>query len=136
MKHCIKILSLSFILLFILSCGNKNDPTVKLDKYTGRYEGVLNTIQNTRQLETNKCTLIVNEDSSIEIIIEGGNIRDDRVTISKEELTKVEDNSYTAEKNGKKYSFAFYDTYMNLTINNTDNTTNFIIFLKNYFLRL
>ncbi|ANN63695.1 hypothetical protein SZ47_02885 [Brachyspira hyodysenteriae] len=123
MKHCIKILSLSFILLFILSCGNKNDPTVKLDKYTGRYEGVLNTIQNTRQLETNKCTLIVNEDSSIEIIIEGGNIRDDRVTISKEELTKVEDNSYTAEKNGKKYSFTFYDTYMNLTINNTDNTT-------------
>ncbi|KLI53404.1 hypothetical protein A9X81_06705 [Brachyspira hyodysenteriae] len=123
MKHCIKILSLSFILLFILSCGNKNDPTVKLDKYTGRYEGALNTIQNTRQLETNKCTLIVNEDSSIEIIIEGGNIRDDRVTISKEELTKVEDNSYTAEKNGKKYSFAFYDTYMNLTINNTDNTT-------------
>lgn len=98
MKHCIKILSLSFILLFILSCGNKNDPTVKLDKYTGRYEGALNTIQNTRQLETNKCTLIVNEDSSIEIIIEGGNIRDDRVTISKEELTKVEDNSYTAEK--------------------------------------
>lgn len=123
MKHCIKILSLSFIFLFILSCGNKNDPTVKLEKYTGRYEGVLNTTQNTRQLITNKCTLIVNEDSSINITIEGGNIYDDIVTISKEELTKVGDASYTAEKNGKKYSFAFYDTYMNLTINNTDNST-------------
>ena len=123
MKHCIKILSLSFIFLFILSCGNKNDPTVKLEKYTGRYEGVLNTTQNTRQLITNKCTLIVNEDSSINITIEGGNIYDDIVTISKEELTKVGDASYTAEKDGKKYSFAFYDTYMNLTINNTDNST-------------
>ena len=118
MKHCIKILSLSFIFLFILSCGNKNDPTVKLEKYTGRYEGVLNTTQNTRQLITNKCTLIVNN-----ITIEGGNIYDDIVTISKEELTKVGDASYTAEKEGKKYSFAFYDTYMNLTINNTDNST-------------
>lgn len=123
MKHCIKILSLSFIFLFILSCGNKNDPTVKLEKYTGRYEGVLNTTQNTRQLITNKCTLIVNEDSSINITIEGGNIYDDIVTISKEELTKAGDASYTADKEGKKYSFAFYDTYMNLTINNTDNTT-------------
>ena len=93
MKHCIKILSLSFIFLFILSCGNKNDPTVKLEKYTGRYEGVLNTTQNTRQLITNKCTLIVNEDSSINITIEGGNIYDDIVTISKEELTKVGDAS-------------------------------------------
>ena len=123
MKHCIKILSLSFIFLFILSCGNKNDPTVKLEKYTGRYEGVLNTTQNTRQLITNKCTLIVNEDSSINITIEGGNIYDDIVTISKEELTKVGDASYTADKEGKKYSFAFYDTYMNLTNNNTDKST-------------
>ena len=123
MKHCIKILSLSFIFLFILSCGNKNDPTVKLDKYIGRYEGALNTTQNTKQLITNKCTLIVNEDNSIDLTIEGGNIYDGIVTISKEELTKVGDNSYTAEKGGKKYSFAFYDTYMNLTINNTDNST-------------
>lgn len=123
MKHCIKILSLSFILLFILSCGNKNDPTAKLDKYTGRYEGALNTTQNTKQLITNKCTLIVNEDSSIEITIEGGNIYDDKVTISKGELTKVDEASYTAEKGGKKYSFAFHDTYMVLIIENTDNTT-------------
>ncbi|CRF35246.1 hypothetical secreted protein [Brachyspira suanatina] len=122
MKHCIKILSLSFILLFILSCGNKNDPIENL-KGTARYEGTLMTTQNTRQLETNKGTLIVNEDSSIEIIIEGGNIRYSKVTISKEELTKVDEASYTAEKDGNKYSFAFYDTYMNLTINNTDNTT-------------
>ena len=123
MKHCIKILSLSFILLFILSCGNKNDPTAKLDKYTGRYEGALNTTQNTKQLITNKCTLIVNEDSSIEITIEGGNIYDDKVTISKGELTKVDEASYTAEKGRKKYSFAFHDTYMVLIIENTDNTT-------------
>lgn len=122
MKHCIKILSLSFIFLFILSCGNKYDPIENMNGTT-RYEGTLNTTQNTKQLITNKCTLIVNEDSSIDITIEGGNIYDGIVTISKEELTKVGDASYTAEKNGKKYSFAFYDTYMNLTINNTDNST-------------
>lgn len=122
MKHCIKILSLSFIFLFILSCGNKNDPIENL-KGTARYEGTLNTTENTKQLITNKCTLIVNEDSSIDITIEGGNIYDGIVTISKEELTKVGDASYTADKEGKKYSFAFYDTYMNLTINNTDNST-------------
>ncbi|MEI0559269.1 hypothetical protein [Brachyspira intermedia] len=122
MKHCIKILSLSFIFLFILSCGNKYDPIENMNGTT-RYEGTLNTTQNTKQLITNKCTLIVNEDSSIDITIEGGNIYDGIVTISKEELTKVGDASYTAEKGGKKYSFAFYDTYMNLTINNTDNTT-------------
>ena len=122
MKHCIKILSLSFIFLFILSCGNKYDPIENMNGTT-KYAGTLNTTQNTRQLITNKCTLIVNEYSSINITIEGGNIYDDIVTISKEELTKVGDASYTAEKNGKKYSFAFYDTYMNLTINNTDNST-------------
>ena len=122
MKHCIKILSLSFIFLFILSCGNKYDPIENMNGTT-RYEGTLNTTQNTKQLITNKCTLIVNEDSSIDITIEGGNIYDGIVTISKEELTKVGDASYTAEKGGKKYSFAFHDTYMVLIIENTDNTT-------------
>ena len=122
MKHCIKILSLSFILLFILSCGNNNDPIENL-KETARYEGALDTKQNTKQIIPNKGILIVREDSSIYLEIQGDNIYDDIVTISKEELTKVDEASYTAEKGGKKYSFPFYDTYMNLTINNTDNTT-------------
>ena len=99
MKKKIIILS-SFISIFILSCFN-NDSIVKLNKYTWRYEGTMNTEANVRQLTTNKCTLIVNEDSSIEITIEGGNIYDKRLTISKEELTKTDDTSYNTSKDGR-----------------------------------
>lgn len=122
MKNVSKIIILSISIFFILSCGNNNDSIVKLDKYKGRYEGVLNTTQNTRQVITNKCTLIVNE-STIEIVIEGGNIYDDRVNISKEELTKVNDDSYQSYKNGKNYTFNFYSDHTTITIANTDNTT-------------
>ena len=115
MKYCIRILSLS-LLLFILSCSkNINMP--------GRYEGVLNTTQNTRQLITNKCIVIVNEDNSMTIDIQGENIYKDNVSITKEELTKIDDYSYTANKNSKNYTFVFHSGYMVLTIENTDNTT-------------
>ena len=120
MKKKIIILSY-FISIFILSCFN-NDSIVKLNKYTGRYEGTMNTEANVRQLTTNKCTLIVNEDSSIEITIEGGNIYDKRLTISKEELTKTDDTSYNTSKDGNNYTFIFNNTYMTLKIENTDNT--------------
>ena len=76
------------------------------------YEGTMNTEANVRQLTTNKCTLIVNEDSSIEITIEGGNIYDKRLTISKEELTKTDDTSYNTSKDGNNYTFIFNNTYM------------------------
>lgn len=82
----------------------------------------MNTEANVRQLTTNKCTLIVNEDSSIEITIEGGNIYDKRLTISKEELTKTDDTSYNTSKDGNNYTFIFNNTYMTLKIENTDNT--------------
>lgn len=123
MKYCIRILSLSFLLLFVLSCGTNNDPIDNLAKEKARYEGTLNTTQNTRQVVINKCIVIVNDDSSIDITIEGGNIYDDKLKILKEELTKVTDNSYIANKDGKKYTFVFNSGYMVLTINNTDNTT-------------
>ena len=121
MKKIINLTFLFCIIFFAFSCS-KNDSGVKLNKYLGRYEGTLNTTANTKQLVTNKGTLIVNEDDSINIKIEGGNIYDDNVTIVKEELTQVTDNSYQTEKNGKKYTFTFNDTYMTLKIENTDNT--------------
>ena len=119
MKKIINLTFLFCIIFFAFSCSKNT----MLTKYTARYEGTLNTTANTKQLVTNKGTLIVNEDDSINIKIEGGNIYDDNVTIVKEELTQVTDNSYQTEKNGKKYTFTFNDTYMTLKIENTDNTT-------------
>lgn len=117
MKDISKIIILSISILFILSCGN--NPM----KNESRYEGVLNTTQNTRQLITNKCTVIVDEFGSIAITIEGDNGYEGVTNISEEELIQTSDNSYTASKNGKRYSFVFNDGYMTLTIENTDNTT-------------
>ena len=117
MKNFCKIITLSISILLILSCSN--NPM----KNESRYEGVLNTTQNTRQLITNKCTLIVDEFGSIAITIEGDNGYEGVTNISEEELIQISDNSYTASKNEKRYSFVFNDSYMTLTIENTDNTT-------------
>ncbi|WP_157154816.1 hypothetical protein [Brachyspira murdochii] len=115
------IILLYFINLFILSCFN-NDSIVKLNKYAARYEGSINTKAYVRDLTINKCILIVNEDSSIEITIEGGNAYDKILTISKEELVKTDDISYQASKYGNNYTFIFHDTYIILKIENSDNT--------------
>ena len=117
MKNFCKIITLSISILLILSCSN--NPM----KNESRYEGVLNTTKNTRQLITNKCTVIVDEFGSIAITIEGDNGYEGVTNISEEELIQTSDNSYTASKNGKRYSFVFNDGYMTLTIENTDNTT-------------
>ena len=63
MKDISKIIILSIYIFFILSCSN--NPM----KNESRYEGVLNTTKNTRQLITNKCTVIVDEFGSIAITI-------------------------------------------------------------------
>ena len=117
MKDISKIIILSIYIFFILSCSN--NPM----KNESRYEGVLNTTKNTRQLITNKCTVIVDEFGSIAITIEGDNGYEGVTNISEEELIQTSDNSYTASKNGKRYSFVFNDGYMTLTIENTANTT-------------
>ena len=117
MKDISKIIILSIYIFFILSCSN--NPM----KNESRYEGVLNTTKNTRQLITNKCTVIVDEFGSIAITIEEDNGYEGVTNISEEELIQTSDNSYTASKNGKRYSFVFNDGYMTLTIENTDNTT-------------
>ena len=64
-----------------------------------------------------------NEFGSIAITIEGDNGYEGVTNISEEELIQISDNSYTASKNEKRYSFVFNDSYMTLTIENTDNTT-------------
>lgn len=121
MNKILKVLILFCFAYFMIGCFS-NDPIEKIEKYTGTYKGALNTTENKRQLTINQCTLIVNDDNSIDITITGGNQYDDQLTISKEELTKTEDNIYHASKNSKNYTFAFYSDYMNLTIENTDNT--------------
>lgn len=122
MNKILKVLILFCFAYFMIGCFS-NDPIEKIEKYSGRYEGALNTTENKRELTINQCTLIVNDDNSIDITITGGNQYDDQLTILKSELIKTEDNIYHASKNSKNYTFAFYSDYMNLTIENTDNTT-------------
>lgn len=55
-------------------------------------------------------------------MMEGGNIYDKNLDIAKEELTKVNDDTYNAQKNGNSYTFDFYKDYLSLTITNTDNS--------------
>lgn len=122
MNKILKVLILFCFAYFMIGCFS-NDPIEKIEKYSGRYEGALNTTENKRQLTINQCTLIVNDDNSIDITITGGNKYDDQLTILKSELTKTEDNIYHASKNSKNYTFNFYSDGVNLTIENTDNTT-------------
>ena len=120
MKNIIKnfLILLSFV-VFIYSCTNNTG----VSKYQGTYEGSTVTMQNARQLPNNKTTVKVNENSLVNVIMEGGNIYDKNVNISKEELTKINDDSYTAQKDGNSYIFDFNKDYLSLTITNTDNTT-------------
>lgn len=120
MKHIIKkVLILLPIIIFIFSCKNNTG----VSKYQGTYRGSVNTIPDTeRQLIVNTATVKVDENSSINVIMEGGNIYDKNADIVKEELTKVNDDSYNAQKNGNSYTFDFYKDYLSLTITNTDNS--------------
>ncbi|MEI0612576.1 hypothetical protein [Brachyspira pilosicoli] len=119
MKKIIKeILILLSIVIFIFSCKNNTS----VSKYQGTYEGLTVTRQNTKQLPNNKTTVKVSENESINVIMEGGNIYDKNVYIVKEELTKVNDDTYNAQKDRNTYTFDFYKDYLSLTITNTDNT--------------
>ena len=119
MKHIIKkVLILLPIIIFIYSCKNNTG----VSKYQGTYEGLTVTRQNTKQLPNNKTTVKVSENESINVIMEGGNIYDKNVDIAKEELTKVNDDTYNAQKDRNTYTFDFYKDYLSLTITNTDNT--------------
>lgn len=82
MNKILKVLILFCFAYFIIGCFS-NDPIEKIKKYSGRYEGALNTTENKRELTINNCTLIVNDDNSIAITITGGNEYDDQVTIAK-----------------------------------------------------
>ena len=109
MKNLIKkILILLSIVIFIYSCKNNTS----VNKYQGTYEGSTITKQNTKQLPNNKTTVKVNENSSINVIMEGGNVYDKNVEIAEEELTKVNDDTYIAQKNGNNYTFDFYKDYL------------------------
>ena len=118
MRNIVKFLILLSIIIFIYSCKNNTG----VSKYQGTYEGLTVTRQNTKQLPNNKTTVKVSENESINVIMEGGNIYDKNVDIAKEELTKVNDDTYNAQKDRNTYTFDFYKDYLSLTITNTDNT--------------
>ena len=119
MKNIMKLLII--LSLFLFSCTNKNS-VENIVKYKGTYRGsVITTPDLEKQLIVNTATVKIDENSSINVVMEGGNIYDKNVDIVKEELTKVDDNSYTAKKDGNNYTFTFYNDYMNLNIYNTDN---------------
>ena len=120
MKNIIKkVLILLSIIIFIYSCKNNTG----VSKYQGTYRGSVNTtLISERQLIVNTATVKVDENSAINVMMEGGNIYDKNVDIAEQELTKVNDDSYTAQKNGNNYTFDFNKDYLSLTITNTDNT--------------
>ncbi|WP_157151331.1 hypothetical protein [Brachyspira sp. SAP_772] len=120
MKNIIK---LSIVLsIFLFSCTNRNS-VENIAKYQGTYRASVNTTPaSERQLIVNTATVKVDENSSINVLMEAGNAYDKNVDIAKEELTKVNDNSYSAQKDGNSYTFTFYNDYMNLNIHNTDNS--------------
>ncbi|MBW5378145.1 hypothetical protein E6A45_05725 [Brachyspira pilosicoli] len=119
MKKIIKkILIISSITIFIYSCTNNTG----VSKYQGTYRGSVNTtLGSERQLIVNTATVTINANDSINVMMEGGNIYDKNVDIAKEELTRVNDDTYNAQKDGNSYTFTFYNDYMNLNIHNTDN---------------
>lgn len=119
MKKIIKkILIISSITIFIYSCTNNTG----VSKYQGTYRGSVNTtLGSERQLIVNTATVTINANDSINVMMEGGNIYDKNVDIVKEELTRVNDDTYNAQKDGNSYAFTFYNDYMNLNIHNTDN---------------
>lgn len=119
MKKIIKkILIISSITIFIYSCTNNTG----VSKYQGTYRGSVNTtLGSERQLIVNTATVTINANDSINVMMEGRNIYDKNVDIVKEELTRVNDDTYNAQKDGNSYAFTFYNDYMNLNIHNTDN---------------
>ena len=120
MKRIIKLLIILSICLY--SCTNKNS-VEDISKYKGTYRGSVNTtLASEKQLIVNTATVRVDENSSINVIMVCGNIYDKYVDIVKEELTKVNDDTYNAQKNGNNYAFDFNKDYLSLTITNTDNT--------------
>ena len=120
MKRIIKLLIILSICLY--SCTNKNS-VADISKYKGTYRGSVNTtLASEKQLIVNTATVRVDENSSINVIMEFGNIYDKNVKIAEQELTKVNDDSYNAQKNGNNYAFDFNKYYLSLTITNTDNT--------------
>ena len=120
MKNIIKkVLILLSIIIFTYSCKNNTG----VSKYQGTYRGSVNTtLILERQLIVNTATVKVDENSAINVMMEGGNIYDKNVNIVNEELTKVNDDSYNAQKDGNNYVFDFNKDYLSLTITNTDNT--------------
>lgn len=120
MKKIIKkILIISSITIFIYSCTNNTG----VSKYQGTYRGSVNTtLGSERQLIVNTATVTINANDSINVMMEGGIIYDKNVDIVKEELTRVNDDTYNAQKNGNSYTFDFYKDYLSLTITNTDNS--------------
>lgn len=119
MKRIIKLLIILSICLY--SCTNKNY-VEDISKYKSTYRASVNTtLASEKQLIVNTATVRVDENSSINVIMEGGNIYDKNVDIAEQELTKVNDDSYSAKKDGRNYTFTFYNDYMNLNIYNTDN---------------
>ena len=120
MKNIIKFLIILSIFLF--SCSNKNS-VEDISKYKNIYRGSVNTTTaSEKQLIVNTATVTVDENSSVNVLMEGGNVYDKNVNIVKEELTKVNDNSYSAQKDGDNYTFTFYNDYMNLNIHNANNS--------------
>ena len=81
MKNTIKLLIILSIFLF--SCSNKNS-VEDISKYQGTYRASVNTVPaSEKQLIVNTATVTVDENSSVNVLMEGGNVYDKNVNIVK-----------------------------------------------------
>ncbi|PTY39301.1 hypothetical protein [Brachyspira hampsonii] len=131
MKTFLKTIS---IILIIISCilylSCSNDVTKIGDgidiKYAGKYSAEINRKYQNGNIEQAKATFTINNDGSLTgLITYYGGSPSENIELSKGNITKISDNSYSAEQNFiglKKYTFTFKDNILELNIVNEDNS--------------
>ena len=98
--------------LLLISTDTLQYAYATVDEYQGQ-EVISQDVSSQENIDNNEQT----SDDQNEGIIDDKNL-----DIAKEELTKVNDDTYNAQKNGNSYTFDFYKDYLSLTITNTDNS--------------
>lgn len=121
MKTFLKtIYYISAIIFCMLSISWSNDVTKTGDgidtKYAGKYSAEINRKYQNGNIELAKAAFTINNDGSLTgLITYYGGSPSENIELSKGNITKISDNSYSAEQNFiglKKYTFTFKDNIL------------------------
>ncbi|ASJ21626.1 hypothetical protein [Brachyspira hampsonii] len=131
MKTFLNTISAIFIIIFCIlfvSCSNN---ITKIgdgidSKYAGKYSAEINRKHQNGNIEQARATFTINNDGSLTgLITYYGGSPSEKIELSKENIMKIADNSYSAEQNFiglKKYTFTFNNNTLELNIVNEDNS--------------